>query len=185
MVFMKNTSIMSTNCKEHCDFVDSMTWQTISKYSDMKTIQERAKEFGRSGDSLASFAGDLERGYLKGATDQKEIDIERMIAYVEDMPQDVSRQDIIDGIIRAMEGIAMATIEERAKLLSDMYEATYNEFGHGYKKGLYDGYIIGAHQQKKIDYWKSRKVFCDTCMGQCKDRSHCDTLQRFMNALEE
>ena len=41
---------------------------------DMKTIKERAKEFGRSGDSLASFAGDLERGYLKGATDQKAID---------------------------------------------------------------------------------------------------------------
>lgn len=40
----------------------------------MATIEERAKEFGRSGDSLASFAGDLERGYIKGATDQKAID---------------------------------------------------------------------------------------------------------------
>lgn len=32
---------------------------------------------------------------------------------------------------------------------------------------------------------KAGKAFCDTCMGQCKDRSHCDTLQRFMNAMEE
>lgn len=75
----------------------------------MTEIEKRAKEYADNfvvGDS--AIIVDLlhkvaEESYIKGATEQREIDLERMIAYVESMPQDVSRQDIIDGIIKAIE----------------------------------------------------------------------------------
>lgn len=49
-------------------------------------------------------------------------------------------------------------------------------------------FIDGAKAQKKIDIDKACECFCKTCAGQCKDTSHCDTLQKFrneLNAMEE
>lgn len=45
-------------------------------------------------------------------------------------------------------------------------------------------YIEISTEQKAIDIKKAKKAFCDTCMGRCEDKTHCDTLQRYMNELE-
>lgn len=52
--------------------------------------------------------------------------------------------------------IIMATIEENAKQLAAECDATHDEFGAGYRKGLEDGYIIGAHKYDSIAYLRGR-----------------------------
>lgn len=76
----------------------------------------------------------------------------------------------------------METIEERAVQASDGYD------DQAYSAGLYMGYKEGAEEQRKLDIHYACECFCKTCMGQCKDTSHCDTLQKFrneLNAMEE
>ena len=46
----------------------------------------------------------------------------------------------------------MKTIEENAKQLAAECDATHDEFGAGYRKGLEDGYTIGAHKYDSIAY---------------------------------
>lgn len=55
----------------------------------------------------------------------------------------------------------MATIEERAQILSINCRATNDEFGAGYRIGLKDGYIIGANKQKAIDEKEIEKAYED------------------------
>lgn len=90
----------------------------------------------------------------------------------------------------------MKTIEERALIFADRHEeAELNLRGLGSTYG-YDriknaeicAYERGAKDQRRIDIDMACKCFCKTCMGQCKDTSHCDTLQKFrneLNAMEE
>lgn len=44
------------------------------------------------------------------------------------------------------------------------------------------GNVLKWADKTMID--KACECFCKTCMGQCKDSTHCDTLQRFMNELK-
>lgn len=50
----------------------------------------------------------------------------------------------------------MKTIEENAKQLAAECDAAHDEFGAGYRKGLEDGYIIGAHKYDSIAYLRGR-----------------------------
>lgn len=75
---------------------------------DMLTLEERAKINATKAIEYACGRRVGEPDYIthlfiQMASEQKAIDIERMISYVEDMPQDVTRQDIIDGLTKAME----------------------------------------------------------------------------------
>lgn len=68
----------------------------------------------------------------------------------------------------------------------ELIKLAYDMGAHPYSVGgmvaaLQKGIEIGKAEQKVI----AKKVFCDTCMGQCADKTHCDTLQRFVNAMED
>ena len=55
----------------------------------------------------------------------------------------------------------MATIEERAKAISEGYD------DDGYSAGLYMGYVVGATEQKAIDIEKACKA-CENVLRRLK-----------------
>lgn len=74
----------------------------------MKTIEERidtimSEEIGSLDHPSFDLFYEIKAALERIATEQRTIDTEKMIAYIADMPQDATRQDIIDGITKAME----------------------------------------------------------------------------------
>ena len=78
----------------------------------------------------------------------------------------------------------MATIEERAKAVSEGYDDD-----DGYSAGLYIGYVVGATAQKAIDIENAKNAFNKTC-GWLSTYPSCESwynglFENFMKNMEE
>lgn len=122
----------------------------------MKTIEERADAYVGHPEEVDEFTSETIKraAYIRGAKEQKAIDEE----------------------VRLKKSDSMTQAEyDREVAFADWY----NKNGKG--TPTYSDAIEWARQEL-ID--KACECFCKTCMGQCKDSTHCDTLQRFMNELK-
>lgn len=126
----------------------------------MRTIEERAKEYGKSKGDISlsevynqALAEIYEEAYKAGATEQKEIDEEVRLRKCDDMTEAEYKREEAFALWYTKQGKGTPTFSD----------------------------AIEWARKETID--NACKCFCKTCRGQCKDNSHCDVFQVFRNEL--